>query len=72
MYARFLAEAGYGAEAELALEASTRWTELAGALQEASESGEPDPAVWARVDTDAAAILAAEQRLWDALATSTA
>ncbi len=38
MYARFLEEAGY-AEAELASEASDLWTELAGALREASELG---------------------------------
>jgi hypothetical protein len=71
MYSRFLAEAGYEGESALALNASTRWTEVAAALQEASESDEPDPAVWARVNDGAAAVLAAEQRLWDALAAAT-
>ena len=68
MYSRFLAEAGYEREAALALDAATRWTELAGALQLASEDDEPDAAVWARVDELAQAVLADERRLWEALA----
>ncbi len=72
MYSRFLAEAGYDGESALAAEASARWTDLAAALQSASEDDEPDPAVWARVDEDAAAVLEAEERLWDALASTSA
>jgi hypothetical protein len=68
MYSRFLAEAGYEPESALALEASTRWTDLAGALERASEQREPDPAVWARVGELAQAVLAEERRLWEALA----
>ncbi len=72
MYSRFLAEAGYEAESALALDAAERWTDLAGALERASEEREPDPAVWARVDELAQAVLAAERRLWDALSPATA
>jgi hypothetical protein len=68
MYSRFLAEAGYEAESALALDAATRWTDLAGVLERASEEREPDPAIWARVDEVAQAVLADERRLWDALA----
>jgi hypothetical protein len=71
MYSRFLAEAGYEAEAALAADAAVRWTDLASALQRASESDVPDTAVWARVDEIAAAVLAAEERLWDALSAVT-
>ena len=50
MYSRFLAEAGiHEPESALALDAAERWTDLAGALERASEEREPDPAVWARV-----------------------
>jgi len=72
MYSRFLAEAGYEGEAALAVEAAARWTDLAAALQRGSEEDDPDRAVWERIDLDAAAVLAAEERLWDALSTSTA
>jgi Butirosin biosynthesis protein H, N-terminal/Domain of unknown function (DUF4872) len=68
MYSRFLAEAGYEDEAALATDAAARWTDLAAGLERASESDEPDPAVWARVGVVAAAVLEAEERLWDALA----
>ena len=67
MYSRFLAEAGYPAESALAADAAARWADLAGAMERASESDEPDPGLWARIDADAAAVLEAERRLWDAL-----
>jgi hypothetical protein len=67
MYSRFLAEAGYDGESALAADASARWTDLAAALEQASTEREPDPAVWARVNGDAAAVFEAERRLWDAL-----
>ena len=67
MYSRFLQEAGY-AEALLASEAATRWTELAGAFRSASDSEAPLPALWSRVGATAAACAEAEERLWTALA----
>jgi hypothetical protein len=67
MYSRFLAEAGYPAESELAGDAARRWTELAGAFKAASEADQPEPELWASVGTGAAAVLAAEERLWGAL-----
>jgi hypothetical protein len=67
MYSRFLAEAGYTEGAELAAEASARWTALAGALHAASELDEPEPAAWSRVADEAAAVLEAEEGLWPAL-----
>jgi hypothetical protein len=67
MYARFLEEAGY-AEADLAAEASGLWTELAGALREASEADDPDPPLWEAISARAQAVLEAEERLWTALA----
>jgi hypothetical protein len=66
MYARFLEEAGYP-EAELAAEASAKWTALAMALQEASEAKTPVPAGWARIGDAARAVLGTEERLWTAL-----
>lgn len=66
MYARFLAEVGYG-EAALANEAADDWTALAVALLAASEADEPKPELWARIDEDAARVLDAEERLWAAL-----
>ena len=68
MYARFLSEAGYDVPAALAASASSRWTELAGALKAASESDVPDRASWELVRVDAAAVLDAEERLWPELA----
>ena len=68
MYSRFLAEAGYEAESALALEAATRWTDLASALERASEERQPDTAVWSRVGELAQAVLNEERRLWEALA----
>ena len=67
MYARFLEEAGYE-ESELAAGAAERWTHLAAALHEASESDEPDPELWSRIGDEAQAVLDAEQGLWSALA----
>ena len=67
MYSRFLAECGRD-ESQLAAETGARWTELAGALQRASELDRPDPAVWGRVGHGAAAVLDAEERLWPRLA----
>jgi hypothetical protein len=66
MYSRFLAEAGYD-EAELAADAASAWTELAAVAQAASEPEEPEPALWARVGGQAATVLDAEERLWEAL-----
>jgi Butirosin biosynthesis protein H, N-terminal/Domain of unknown function (DUF4872) len=71
MYSRFLAEAGYESEAALAADASAHWTSLASALQQASEQDGADRAHWARVGADAQSVLAAEQRLWEALAAAT-
>jgi hypothetical protein len=67
MYSRFLAEAGYP-ESGLAAEAAERWSVLAGSLLTASESEAPEHPLWSRVGADAAAVLAAEERLWTALA----
>jgi hypothetical protein len=67
MYSRFLAEAGRD-EAPLAAEAAARWTELAEAFKAASESDEPQPALWRAVGVSAADVLEAERRLWTALA----
>jgi hypothetical protein len=68
MYSRFLAEVGHDAEAALAASAAELWTALAAELFAASEPDDPDPAVWERLDSGAAAVLAAEERLWEALA----
>jgi hypothetical protein len=66
MYARFLEEAGR-AEAPLAASAAASWTELAGAFRAASESDQPDPALWSAVDSGAKRVAAAEAELWTAL-----
>jgi Butirosin biosynthesis protein H, N-terminal/Domain of unknown function (DUF4872) len=66
MYSRFLEEVGR-AEAPLAAEAAARWTELAGAFKAASESEEPDAALWAGIDAAAQDVASAENRLWTAL-----
>ena len=68
MYSRFLSEAGFDVPAALAASASSRWTELAGALKSASEAEEPERPIWELVRADAAAVLAAEERLWTELA----
>jgi len=67
MYSRFLAEAGRE-EAPLAADAAARWTELAEAFHAASESEEPEPGLWRRVDAAAGAVAEAEDRLWTSLA----
>jgi hypothetical protein len=67
MYSRFLAESGYD-EAELAAEASARWTEMAEVLHAASELEAPEAAAWKRVSHVADGVLGAEERLWSALA----
>jgi hypothetical protein len=67
MYSRFLSELGRE-EADLAGDAAARWTELALALQAASERDAPDPALWTRVSRRADEVLDAEERLWPALA----
>jgi hypothetical protein len=67
MYSRFLEEAGRP-EAALAAEAAARWTELAGAFRAASESEEPEPALWRQVDAAARLVFGAEERLWTSLA----
>ena len=69
MYSRFLEEAGRP-EAPLAAEAAARWTELASAFHAASESDEPEPALWREVDSGAQGVAEAERRLWTALAGS--
>jgi hypothetical protein len=67
MYSRFLEEAGYE-QAALAADAAAAWTALAAAAQAASEPEEPDPGLWSRVASEAAAVLQTEERLWAALA----
>jgi len=67
MYSRFLEEAGRP-EASLAAAAAARWSELAGAFHAASERDDPDPALWAEIDSAAGRVAAAEERLWTALA----
>ena len=67
MYSRFLAEVGRE-QASLAAEAAGRWTELALALQAASEADSPDPGLWSSVGRHANAVLDVEERLWPALA----
>ena len=66
MYARFLEEAGYE-ESALAAEAAERWTQLATALREASESDEPEAGMWSRIGAVAGRVLDAERRMWSAL-----
>jgi hypothetical protein len=67
MYSRFLEEAGYE-ESEMAGEASDRWTELALSARTASEPEVADPEQWRVLSERAAEVLAAEERLWTALA----
>lgn len=66
MYSRFLEEAGHPA-APLAAAAATRWTELAGAFHAASETVDPDPALWRAIDDAARRAAEAEERLWSSL-----
>ncbi|MGZ5323756.1 MAG: BtrH N-terminal domain-containing protein [Solirubrobacterales bacterium] len=67
MYSRFLAETGYE-ESALAAAASERWTALAEGARQASERDEAAPAQWRELGKRAAAVLAAEERLWESLA----
>jgi hypothetical protein len=67
MYSRFLEEAGRP-EAPLAAEAAAAWTDLAGAFHAASESEDPEPALWRQIDTAANRVADAEERLWGSLA----
>jgi hypothetical protein len=67
MYSRFLDEVGRD-EASLAATASERWTELAEAGREASESEQPDPGQWGNLTKLSRRVLEAEERLWTALA----
>jgi Butirosin biosynthesis protein H, N-terminal/Domain of unknown function (DUF4872) len=67
MYSRFLDEVG-SENADLAAEAASGWTALAAALQDASEPELPDAGRWALVGKRAEDVLAAEERLWPALA----
>ncbi|HEY5977735.1 MAG TPA: BtrH N-terminal domain-containing protein [Solirubrobacterales bacterium] len=67
MYSRFLEEAGRE-EAPLAATAAARWTELAAAFHAASESEDPEPGLWRRVDAAAGRVAEAEDRLWSTLA----
>jgi hypothetical protein len=67
MYSRFLEEAGRR-EAPLAATAAERWTELAETFRAASESDEPEPALWQAVGNGASAVAEAERQLWTALA----
>lgn len=69
MYSRFLEEAGY-VEAALAAEAAVLWTALAEAAANASESEQPEPALWQSLGKRTEEVLAAEQGLWSALARS--
>ena len=67
MYSRFLAECRRE-EAGIAAEAAERWTDLAGTLLAASESDEPDRALWGQASRQAKRVLETEERLWPALA----
>ena len=67
MYSRFLREVGRGDESDLALVAAEAWSALATDLYAASETEEPDPAGWRRIASATAEVLAAEERLWEAL-----
>jgi hypothetical protein len=68
MYSRFLEEAGRPEAAALAAEAAARWTDLAAAFHAASESDDPEIALWGEVDSSARLVFEAEDRLWTSLA----
>ncbi|HSI81578.1 MAG TPA: DUF4872 domain-containing protein [Solirubrobacterales bacterium] len=76
MYSRFLdevAEAGIapvGGAVTPAAEAAQRWSELAARLLAASEEERPSAELWEPVADAAAAVLAAEERLWLELASA--
>ena len=67
MYSRFLEEV-QREEASLAAEAAARWTALANTLLAASETEGSDRDLWSRARDGADYVLAAEERLWRALA----
>jgi hypothetical protein len=67
MYSRFLEEAGYEQSDEAAA-AAAGWTELAAALESASEEDEADERRWSEIANRAGAVLEVEERLWDSLA----
>jgi hypothetical protein len=67
MYSRFLEEIGRP-EAALAATAAGAWTELAEAFHTASESDDPEPALWHRIDAAANRVAEVEERLWTSLA----
>jgi Butirosin biosynthesis protein H, N-terminal/Domain of unknown function (DUF4872) len=67
MYSRFLEEAERP-EAALAAAAAGAWTELAEAFRAASESDDPEPALWHRIDATANRVADVEDRLWTSLA----
>jgi hypothetical protein len=67
MYSRFLAEAGYE-QHDVAADAAARWSELAAALQAASDDEQTDPDRWAAIGAGAEFVLDAEERLWESLA----
>jgi Butirosin biosynthesis protein H, N-terminal/Domain of unknown function (DUF4872) len=69
MYARFLEEAGYK-QSSLAHDAAERWTALAIAAREASETQGLDPARWERLASLPGEVLEAEERLWTSLSGS--
>lgn len=68
MYSRFLEEVGRSDAAGLAATASAAWTALAEAFLAASESDDPEPALWAAIGERAEGCAEAEERLWTALA----
>lgn len=67
MYSRFLEQVGRP-ESDLAAAAATEWTGLAEALRAASESDDPEAALWRQVDDAVHRVAEAEERLWSALA----
>jgi Butirosin biosynthesis protein H, N-terminal/Domain of unknown function (DUF4872) len=68
MYSRFLAEAGFGDGAGLAVRAAESWTALADRFKAASEQEEPDAKTWSQVGELARKVLASEESLWTRLA----
>ena len=64
MYSRFLEEAGYE-QSDEAAGSGRGWTELAAALEAASEEDEADERRWSEIANRAGAVLEVEERLWD-------
>ena len=67
MYSRFLSEVGRP-EAPLAAGAADAWSALAEAMFAASEQEHPAAPTWSAIEERASVVLAAEERLWEALA----